>query len=54
MPADAVHAALVNGFHWVMLYGGLGVWVLAALSFVLFGAGKSSAKPCSDAQTHAI
>ncbi|CAE6856250.1 MFS transporter [Paraburkholderia domus] len=33
----AVHAALMAGFGWVMLYGGLGVWVLATLSFVISG-----------------
>ncbi|MDE1009082.1 MAG: MFS transporter [Paraburkholderia fungorum] len=33
----AVHAALIDGFGWVMLYGGIGVWVLAALSFVISG-----------------
>jgi EmrB/QacA subfamily drug resistance transporter len=32
-----VHAALMRGFGWVMLYGGIGVWVLAALSFVISG-----------------
>ena len=31
------HAALMQGFGWVMLYGGIGVWVLAALSFVISG-----------------
>lgn len=31
------HEALVHGFHWVMLYGGAGAWVLAAASFVTFG-----------------
>jgi len=31
------HDALVHGFHWVMLYGGVGAWVLAAASFVTFG-----------------
>ncbi|WP_269931200.1 MFS transporter [Aminobacter sp. HY435] len=54
VPAGAVHAALVNGFRWVILYGGIGVWVLAALSFALFGAGKSSAKPCRQTQASAI
>ena len=29
--------ALVNGFGWVLLYGGVAVWVLAALSFAIFG-----------------
>lgn len=32
-----VHAALMHGFGMVMLYGGIGVWVLAALSFITFG-----------------
>ena len=34
---SAVHAALIGGFGWVMLYGGAGVWVLAVLSFVISG-----------------
>jgi hypothetical protein len=33
----AAHAALIEGFGWVMLYGGVGVWVLAVLSFVVSG-----------------
>ena len=44
------HDALVHGFHWVMLYGGAGAWVLAAASFVTFGPsrGKASAlKRCA-------
>lgn len=37
--SDAVvHAALVQGFGWVMLYGGLGVWGMAGLSFLVFNA----------------
>ncbi|MFK4303229.1 EmrB/QacA subfamily drug resistance transporter [Paenibacillus sp. RC254] len=32
-----VHAALVHGFGLIMLYGGIGVWVLAAISFMIFG-----------------
>jgi EmrB/QacA subfamily drug resistance transporter len=32
-----MHAALMRGFGWVMLYGGAGVWVLAALSFAISG-----------------
>jgi hypothetical protein len=47
------HAALVHGFGLVMLYGGVGVWVLAATSFITFRAPKAT---CSlpdkyDAQT---
>jgi hypothetical protein len=38
--ADMARAALVHGFGHVMLYGGLGVWVLAAFSFTAFGSGK--------------
>ncbi|WP_429300147.1 MFS transporter [Paraburkholderia sp. GAS199] len=33
----AVHAALMAGFGWVMVYGGVGVWALAALSFAISG-----------------
>ncbi|MFB9262626.1 MFS transporter [Bradyrhizobium erythrophlei] len=33
---SVVHAALVNGFGWVMLYGGIGVWIMAAISFMIF------------------
>lgn len=32
-----VHAALVHGFGLVMLYGGIGVWVLAVASYLVFG-----------------
>jgi EmrB/QacA subfamily drug resistance transporter len=32
------HQALVNGFGWVMLYGGIGVWIMAAISFLIFNA----------------
>jgi EmrB/QacA subfamily drug resistance transporter len=35
--AAIIHQALTRGFGWVMLYGGIGVWLLAALSFVVFG-----------------
>ncbi|MBA8880651.1 MFS transporter [Phyllobacterium myrsinacearum] len=35
-----VHAALINGFGLIMLYGGIGVWVLALVSFIIFGPGK--------------
>ena len=31
-----VHAAFTHGFEWVMLYGGVGVWILALLSFITF------------------
>ena len=38
-PSGAVvHAALVNGFGWVMLYCGIGVLALAVISFIIFGA----------------
>ena len=33
-----VHEALANGFGWVMVYGSLGVWVMAAISFFVFNA----------------
>ena len=37
VPGSVVHDALVNGFGWVMLYGGISVWILAAFSYVTFG-----------------
>jgi EmrB/QacA subfamily drug resistance transporter len=36
------HAALVTGFSWVMLYGGVGAIVLAVLSFAIFGSGQAA------------
>lgn len=37
-PSGAIaHAALVNGFGWVMLYSGIGVLALAVISFIIFG-----------------
>jgi hypothetical protein len=42
-PSGAVvHAALMHGFGLVMLYGGIGVWVLAVLSFLTFGPAKAA------------
>jgi hypothetical protein len=38
LPASVVHHALAQGFGWVMLYGAVGVCVLAGLSFFIFGA----------------
>lgn len=38
LPASVVHDALSQGFGWVMLYGGVGVWVLAGFSFLVFHA----------------
>ncbi|MGJ7607308.1 MFS transporter [Variovorax sp. LT1R20] len=40
-----VHTALVRGFGLVMLYGGIGIWVLAAISFVIFGSRRPSVQP---------
>lgn len=40
----AVHAALVKGFGWVMLYGGIGAWILATISFLIFGFKDAPAK----------
>lgn len=40
--AGLAHAALAQGFSWMMLYGGVGVIILAAVSFMTFGADPSS------------
>lgn len=39
--AAVAHTALVNGIGWVALYGGISVWLLAGLSFIIFGPGKT-------------
>lgn len=36
LTAPIVHEALANGFGWVMLYGWIGVWIMAAISFLIF------------------
>ncbi|WP_407146666.1 MFS transporter [Bradyrhizobium sp. ORS 86] len=38
LTAPVVHQALASGFGWVMLYGGIGVWIMAGISFVIFNA----------------
>jgi len=37
LPDATAHAALVHGFGWVMLFGGIGVCILALISFLIFG-----------------
>ncbi|MGL4290942.1 MAG: hypothetical protein ACRCVA_31625, partial [Phreatobacter sp.] len=51
--ATVVHQALVHGFGWVLLFGGIGIWVLAALSFIVFGAAApaSAPTPCQRASS---
>jgi hypothetical protein len=47
---SVVHEELGNGFGWVMLYGGIGVWIMAGISFLVFNA-RSVRQPtvqCSD------
>jgi hypothetical protein len=43
-----VHAALVHSFGLVMLYGGIGVWILAAVSFVIFAPLKTNRSAPAD------
>lgn len=38
-----VHQALADGFGLVMLYAGISVWLLAALSFMVFGPARKLA-----------
>ncbi|MBB3591055.1 EmrB/QacA subfamily drug resistance transporter [Rhizobium sp. BK529] len=49
IPAETVHDALVAGFGGVMLYGAIGVWLLAVVSFLTFGHRKAPAcaRDCS-------
>lgn len=37
---SVLRAALAHGFEMVLLYGGIGVWILALMSFILFNPGK--------------
>jgi EmrB/QacA subfamily drug resistance transporter len=53
LPAEALRRALDYGFGLVMLYGGLGVWVLAALSLVTFGRREAAARKESDLEAGA-
>jgi EmrB/QacA subfamily drug resistance transporter len=38
LSGSVVHEALLQGFGWVMLYGGFGVWLMAAISFLISNA----------------
>lgn len=37
---SVMQAALLQGFNWIMLYGGIGVWILSLASFITFGRKK--------------
>jgi len=43
--AEMATAALVHGFGWVMLYGGLSAWAMALASWLVFGANRPSPEP---------
>ncbi len=45
LPDTVIHDALVHGFGWVMLYGGIGVWLLAGISFIVFGLREDAPTP---------
>lgn len=42
----AVHAAMVDGFRLVMLYGGISICILALISFMAFGVKKTAVVSC--------
>jgi len=42
VPQETIHAALVAGFGWVMAYGAVCVFLLAAISFMIFSPGKTA------------
>ncbi|ASZ10195.1 MFS transporter [Chitinophaga pendula] len=44
---SSLHDALVHGFGVLMLFGGIGVWILAIASFVIFGKGEGQALPAT-------
>jgi hypothetical protein len=47
LTGPVVHQALASGFGWVMLYGGIGVWIMTALSVLIF-----NARPVRQAEAH--
>jgi len=49
-----VHAALAHGFGLVMLYGGIGAWILAAASFVIFAPLKANRPTLADRSLQAV
>jgi EmrB/QacA subfamily drug resistance transporter len=50
LTGPVLHQALANGFGWVMLYGGIGVWIMSAISFLIFNAGtvRQAKVQCTD------
>jgi EmrB/QacA subfamily drug resistance transporter len=50
LTGSVVHEALAAGFGWVTLYGGLGVWIMAALSFLTFNAGVPGKAAASESK----
>jgi hypothetical protein len=41
LTAPVVHEAWANGFGRVMLYGGIGVWIMSCISLFIFNAGAA-------------
>lgn len=50
-PQEAINAALVSGFGWVMVYGAISVFILAALSFLIFSPGKTASRNANATQS---
>jgi hypothetical protein len=48
--SSVLHEALRNGFGWVMLYGGIGVWIMAGASILIFNSRpvRPAKVQCSD------
>lgn len=53
-PGDLlVQHSIADGFGLVMFYGGIGAWILAGLSFVLFRTGRATPCPRAPSATKA-
>jgi hypothetical protein len=48
--AAIVHDALTSGFGWIMLYGGISVWILAGVSYFVFGRKAATKSPSCPAE----
>jgi hypothetical protein len=43
-----LHAALTQGFGWITLYGGIGVWILAALSLAILSPSRKAVSAAAE------
>jgi EmrB/QacA subfamily drug resistance transporter len=45
LSGSTLHAALIHGFDWVMMYGAMGAWAAALISLLIFSPWKQADRP---------